>query len=389
MIKLPRWLQLTLVALLVAVGVYLLRPQPVTVEVGLVERQAFFEAIEEQGRTRARNPYTITAPVAGQLLRPTLDAGDAISSGQVVATLAPAPQDPRTTAYAEASIKAAEARLASAEAALQETRSAHERITRQLARRRELFNQNLASAEETELYEQMEVAERNRVQSAEAAVAAAQADIESTQALLLGSSPESNGSGIVEIKAPVDGTIYRIFEDSERVVQAGTPLLEMSNQDSLEVVIDLLTRDAVRVQPGNTVYLADWGGDQTINAIVRTIEPEAYTKVSALGVEEQRVNVIADLVERPEGLGAEYRVEAAIVTWQGNTLTIPTSAIFQRSNGWNTFVIEGNRAELRPIIIASRGRDFTRVLGGIDEGEQVVLYPSDLISEGTSVLLAD
>lgn len=386
MFKIPRWLQVTGIAVLIGIGLYLLRPEPVRVEIGLVVRQAFFEAIEEQGRTRARNPYNITAPVAGQLIRPTLEAGDRVTSGQVVASLAPTPQDPRTTAYAEATIKAAGARLASAEAALQETRSAHERIARSLQRRRELFSQNLASAEETELYEQMEAAERNRVQSAEAAVVAAQAEVESNQALLLGNNPNENSSSVVEIKAAVDGTVYQVFEESERVVQAGTPLLEISNQDSLEVVIDLLTQDAVRVRAGNTVYLADWGGDQTINAIVRNIEPEAFTKVSALGVEEQRVNVIADLVEQPEELGAEYRVEAAIVTWQGNnTLTIPTSAIFQRSDGWNTFVVNGSDVELRSIVIGSRGRDFTRVLGGVEEGEQVVLYPSDLINEGTSV----
>ena len=386
MFKIPRWLQAVLIGVIVVIGVYLLRPQPVIVDVGLVERQPFFEAIEEQGRTRARNPYTITAPVAGLLQRPTLIAGDKVSSGQVVAVLTPTPQDARTTASTEAQITAAEARLASAEAALQETRSAYERITRELARRQELFSQNLASAEETELYEQMEIAERNRVQSAESAVVAARADIEATRALLLGSNAEAGENSIVEIRAPVDGTVYRVFEESERVVQPGTPLMQLSNQDILEVVIDLMTQDAVRVRPGNTVYLADWGGDQTINAVVRYIEPEAFTKISALGVEEQRVNVIADLVNAPEELGAEYRVEAAIVTWQGNdALTIPTSAIFQRSDGWNTFVVNDDEVELRPIVIASRGRDYTRVLGGVEEGEQVVLYPSDLINEGTSV----
>lgn len=386
MLKIPRWLQVVLIAVIVVIAIYLLRPQPVAVNIGTVERQAFFEAIEEQGRTRARNPYTITAPVAGQLQRPSLIAGDTVTSGQVIAVLTPPPQDARTTAYTEANIMAAEARLSSAEAALQETRSAYERVSRELQRRQELFSQNLTSAEETELYEQMEVAERNRVQSAEAAVAAAQADVESTRAMLLGSNPQDNQDGVIEIKAPVDGTVYRVFEESERVVQAGTPLMQISNQDILEVVIDLLTQDAVQVRPGNTVYLADWGGDQTINAVVRYIEPEAFTKISALGVEEQRVNVIADLVDQPEELGAEYRVEAAIVTWQGNNaLTIPTSAIFQRSDGWNTFVVNDDKVELRPIVIASRGRDFTRVLGGVEEGEQVVLYPSDLINEGTTV----
>lgn len=382
MFKVPRWLQFILLLAVVGGGFYLLRPQPVTVQLGAVELRAYYEAIEAQGRTRARNPYTITAPVSGRLLRPTLDEGDQVAAGQVILQLAPLPQDQRTTAYTEANLTAARARLTSAEASLRESRSALDRVGRELARREQIFAQGLASEEELDAYRQMRAAEQARVESAEAAVQAARADIESTQAMLLGN--EADDDALIEIKAPVDGTVYRVIEENERVVQAGTPLLELSNQDSLEVVIDLLTQDAVRVEPGNTVYLADWGGDQTISALVRQVEPQAFTKISALGVEEQRVNVIADLIQRPQELGAEYRVEAAIVTWQGqNVLTIPTSALFQRPTGWYTFVVQDGTAELTPLTIGSRGRDYTRVIAGVQEGDQVVIYPSDLVEDGT------
>ena len=217
---------------------------------------------------------------------------------------------------------------------------------------------------------------------------AAQADIESARSYLLGAGLSNSGDeeSIIEITAPVTGTIYNVLEENERVILAGTALFEISDQDKLEVIVDLLTQDAIKIEAGDTVYITGWGGDQTINGIVRIIEPEAFTKISALGVEEQRVNVIADVLNPPANLGAEYRLEVAIVTWQANqTLTIPTSAIFQRSNGWNTFVVSNNNVAIKSILIGARSRDYTRIIGGIGEGERVILYPSDLIAEGTSV----
>ncbi len=388
MTKMPLWLKLTAAIVVLGVGIFLLRPAPIDVEVGTVEMRPFFEAIEEQGRTRARNPFLITAPVAGRLLRTQLDEGDRVNSGEVIAVIAPTPQDQRSSAFAQANVAAAEARLAVANASLQETMSAYERVNRERERREELFSRSLTSAEETELYRQLSAAEESRVESAHASVLAAEADIESARALLLGVDPEDQISdqAVIEIKAPVSGTVYRVLEENERVIQAGTPLLNISNQDSLEVVVDLLTQDAVKVEAGDTVYISGWGGDRTLNAFVRAIEPEAFTKVSALGVDEQRVNVIIDLIDPPLNLGAEYRVEVAIVTWQANsTLTIPTSAVFQRSSGWHTFAVENNRVELHPVVIGARDRERTRVLGGVSEGDQVILYPSDLINEGSSV----
>lgn len=388
MAKTPRWLQLLMILGVGGLLFVFFRPAAIDVDVGLVESGPFFEAVEAQGRTRAINPYLVAAPIAGRLLRTEFNEGDRVSGGQLLARIAPTPQDQRSLAFAQANLLATQARFTAATAVLEEASSAATRVARELERREELFRNDLASAEETELYRQLATAEQARMRSAEANLRATEADIESARSFLLGVSPDddANEESIIEILAPVTGTIYKVLEENERVIQAGTPLFEISNQDGLEVIADLLTQDAIQVEAGDVVYITGWGGDQTINAVVRYIEPEAFTKVSALGVEEQRVNVIADLIDPPENLGAEYRIEVAIVTWQAvETLTIPSSAIFQRSNGWNTFVVNEGKAEARAILIGSRGRDLTRVIGGISEGERVILYPSDLINEGAVV----
>lgn len=387
--KIPKWLQLlTLVALVGLLLFMLLRPSPISVDIAVIESRPFFEAVEAQGRTRGINPYLVTAPVGGRLLRTELDEGVFVRSGQVIARIAATPQDSRTLAYSRANLTAAQARHAAAQATLDEINSALQRAAQELSRREELFSNKLASAEEVEAYRQLLSAEQARQRSAMARLAAAAAEIDTARSFLLGVNSPGDGDddSIVTVLAPVDGTIYQVFEENERVITPGTLLFEISNRDELEVVADILTQDAIAIEPGDTVYVSGWGGDRTINALVRKIEPEAFTKVSALGVEEQRVNVIIDLINPPPNLGAEYRVTTQIVTWQANeVLTIPSSAIFQRSNGWNTFVVENDTVQARAILIGARGREFTRIIGGVREGEQVILYPSDLISEGAVV----
>lgn len=387
-ITLRRWLQIAAALATLALGFYVLRPSPISVDIGLVESRPFYEAVEAQGRTRAIDPYIVTAPIAGRLLRTDLDVGDRVVTGEVVARIAPTPQDPRTLAFAQANLAAVEARYNAAEAALEEATGALTRANRELARREELFANSLTSAEETGLYRQLAMSEQARTRHAEASLRAAEADIESARSFFLGVGPSDSvdETSIVNISSPVTGTVYSNPEKNERVIPAGTPLLEISNQDNLEAIVDLLTQDAVKVEEGATVYISGWGGDNVINGVVDYIEPEAFTKVSALGVEEQRVNVVIGLLDPPVSLGSEYRIEVSIVTWQANeVLTVPTSAIFQRSNGWNTFVVSDGIVAIEPVIIGQRTRDYTRVIGGLREGDQVVLYPSDLISEGVSV----
>lgn len=384
---LPRWLGILFLLLLVAAVAYLLQPTPVTVDVASIELRPFAETVEEQGRTRAHRPFVVTAPVGGRLLRTELDEGDSVRAGQVIARIAPSPQDQRSIALAEANVASAESLLDAADAALVEARSTLERNRRELQRREQLFQNNLASAEEVETFRQLVAAAEARVVSAQASRRTASAGIESARSYLIGVGAEEHQSeGVVEVRSPSDGTVYAVFEENERVIPAGTPIYEISNQDSLEIVVDLLTQDAVRVEPGDPIRITGWGGDYTIDAVVQYIEPEAFTKISALGVEEQRVNVIGELLTAPDNIGAEYRVEVSIVTWQAqDVLTIPTSAIFQRSNGWNTFVVVDGEAELRPLLIGYRGRDYTQVMDGVEQGETVVIFPSDLINEGTRV----
>lgn len=373
--------------LLIAATIFVLQPQPELVEVARVQRQPFAETVEEQGRTRAHRPYLVTAPIRGRLLRTELDEGDRVSEGQVIARIAPVPQDQRTIALAQANLTTAEARHAAAEASLEEARSSLNRNRTELQRRETLFADSLTSAEEVETYRQLVNAGEARVEAARANLQATASEIESARSYLIGVGGSAQpGTEIVDIHSPSEGTVYRVFEENERVLQAGEPIFQISNRDSLEIVVDLLTQDAVKVEPGDPVRVSGWGGDFTIDAVVQYIEPEAFTKISALGVEEQRVNVIAELLNVPDNIGAEYRVEVAIVTWQGqDVLTIPTSAIFQRSNGWNTFVVEDERTELRALLIGSRGRDYTQVIDGVEEGDTVVVFPSDLINEGTRV----
>jgi len=383
----PRWLGIVLLVALVAAVAFLLQPQPEVVEVALVERRPFAETVEEQGRTRARRPFTVTAPIAGRLLRTELDEGDRVKEGEVIARIAPSPQDQRTVALAEANLAAAEARYEAAGASLEEATSVLARNRGELARREQLFADQLTSAEEVQVFRQLVTAGESRVAAAQANVRAARSEIESARSFLIG--VDSTGHGepeIVEVRSPSDGTVYRVFEENERVIQSGEPIISVSNRDRLEIVVDLLTQEAVRVEPGDPVRVNGWGGDYTIDAVVQYIEPEAFTKISALGVEEQRVNVIAELLTVPDNIGAEYRVEVAIVTWQGqDVLTIPTSAIFQRSDGWNTFVVVDGETELRQLLIGYRGRDHTQVIDGVREGDTVVVFPSDLIDAGTRV----
>jgi HlyD family secretion protein len=188
------------------------------------------------------------------------------------------------------------------------------------------------------------------------------------------------------VRAPTRGVVLRVFEESARPIQAGSPIVEIGAEDGLEIVIDVLTEEAVGIRPGQAVRITEWGDDEVLSGVVEQIEPAAFTRVSALGVEEQRVNVLVTLPAVPEGLGSGYRVEAEIVTWTGSgVLSVPAAALFQVGEGWAAFVISDGRALLRSVEIGRQGRDSVEILQGLDEGEVVVLYPSDQIEDGTRV----
>jgi len=309
-----------------------------------------------------------------------------VTTGQVIAQIALPQEDTRTQAVLEANLMAAQARYEMVSAELMEAEAAYERALREEDRRQLLAEDGLISREERENYRQLSIAAEVRVMSLSASIEAVSAEVESARTQLLGTGSDAQDY-VQNILSPADGTVFRLFERNERVVAAGTPLLSISDQDELEIVIDLLTQDAVRVQSGDRVLISGWGGETVLEAEVSYVEPEAFTKISALGVEEQRVNVIADFIERPQNLGGEYRIEASIVVEElENVSLIPTSAIFQRDNAWYTYVVEQGEAQLRQVEIGMRNQNFAQVLGLLEPGTQVILFPSDLINQGISVI---
>jgi HlyD family secretion protein len=358
------------------------RPPSLPVEVATVDLRPLSVSVEEQGRTRARDPFTITAPLSGRMLRPVLEEGDKVELGQALASITLAAENSRIQAVYQAELAAAQARYQAAEASLLELRSAFERAVGELERREALYLRQIIGLEERAYYQQLAEAAHARLLSGEAILAVAEAELESARARLMGLTPDQ-GHVVEEVVSPVNGTIYQIFERDERVVQAGTPLMSVSNNDQLEMIVDVLTQDAIRVVPGQPVLITGWGGDEVLHAVVRYLEPEAFTKISALGVEEQRVNVIADLLDAPPMLGAGYRINAAIIVWeQEAVLSLPASAVFQRGGRWHVFVVESGRARLRIIEPGMRGREYMEVRSGLTLGDLVVMYPSSALEDG-------
>lgn len=384
-----KWIKWTFAALvaLLLLGALLaaLRPSPLQVDVATVETRPFQVTVNAQGRTRAHQPFVVSAPVAGQLQRSALIEGQRVQQGEVLAQIALAPENPRNEAAIRANLAAAQAREESAQAAIRDAESAANRATREASRRDQLFRQGLIGEEERDSFRQAAEAADAHLLNARAALSAARADIDMARALLVGIDAEFEA--LVAVTSPVDGTVHRVHERSSRVLQAGEALLTLSNEDALELVIDLLTREAVQVNPGDRILISDWGGEQTLQGRVRHIEPEAFTKISALGVEEQRVNVIGELDQRPTSLGAEYRIEAAIVVREESAeLTVPNHALFRRGGAWHTFVISDGVARLREVAVGARGGEYFQVLDGLQAGEQVILFPSDQIADGVAVV---
>jgi HlyD family secretion protein len=358
----------------------------VEVEVAQVARDTVRVVVEEEGRTRVRDRYVVAAPVTGRLARVGVEEGAAVHGGEVLARISSVPEDPRTQNVTRAQVLAAEARRGQVAAQVEEARAQATQAEREVDRRRELAEAGALSREQMEQAELQASTARRQVESAVAALRAADADVEALRASLTGAGVGPTNGGMVEVRAPSDGRVLRVLEESERVVPAGTPLLELGDAGGLVGVVDVLSADAVRIGPGDRVVVVEGGGEGPLRGSVRLVEPAAFTEVSALGVEEQRVNVIVDLLEAPPQLGAGYRVEAAIVVAEGRgVLAVPTSALFQQDGEWRLFRVEGGRARLRPVEIGLRGDDLVQVTGGVEEGDRVVLFPSAEVEDGVRV----
>jgi HlyD family secretion protein len=382
------------VALIVAALVYwTTRPQPVAADVGVARRGQLRVTIDQEGRTRARRRFVVSAPVTGTVQRIALEPGDPVVAGKTeVARILPgaAPLlDSRTRATAEARVKSAAASVGQADAALAQARTALEFAERERNRLARLFEGKAVSARDLEAAQTDAQARRQAVAAAEAAVAAAQHELEVARAAL-GSAAGRAAGPAVSIRAPVSGVVLRRAHESEAVVVAGEPLLEIANISDLEIVADYLSTDAVRIQPGMPAIIDRWGGGEPLRARVRRIEPVGFVKVSALGVEEQRVNVILDLVDpQPawQGLGDGYRVEVRVIEWeQAGVLRVPSSALFRHGEGWAVFALDGDgRAVRRAVEIGRDTGTEAEVLGGLSEGDRVILHPSDRIEDGVVI----
>ena len=389
--KINRRLLLVGAAVMVVLLLFLtLRPSAVEVETATVRRDTLHVDVVAEGKTRVHDRYVVAAPVAGRLRRLDIREGTDIVAGQVVAQLDPAPEDSRAVATLQAQLAAAEARQAGAEAIVMERDEEAAQASREAARQRKLADGQVVRRQSTEEAELAATTAAQAANSARSALTAAEADVTAARSALIGASPRAAGGPSVSVHSPVAGRVLRLIEQSQRVVPAGAPLLEIGNPKGLEVVVDVLSQDGARMAPGDPMYLTDWGGDSTLALRVRLVEPAAFTKISALGVEEQRVNVIGDLINPPPSLGAAFRVEARIVTWTGtDLLTVPTGAMFRGADGWQVFVIEKGKARRRNITVGHRNDAAAEVTAGLTVGEVVIRYPSDLIDDGVRVKAKD
>ncbi|WP_018141918.1 efflux RND transporter periplasmic adaptor subunit [Thioalkalivibrio sp. ALJ7] len=374
--------------------VWALRPQPVPVSITEVHVGAFEETVREEGRTRLRETYTVSAPIAGYLHRVQLEEGDAVGLGDTLFRLEPLPTpalDARSREQARENLAAARSRLQSAEANLENLRAEARFSESEHRRHQELFERGAVSATEVERMETMRDRARSAVRSGEAAVEVARSEVESARLVLdiaSGQMPESE-AGTLAVRSPADGVVLERYRCCEGTIGAGEPVLVVGDLDDLEVQVDLLSMDAVRVVPGMHVRLTDWGRDAPLEATVRRVQPFGFTKISALGVDEQRVPVILDLdsVEaRLAGLAVGYRVEAEFVLWGGDdVLQVPTSALFRDRGEWSVFVVEEGRAQPRPVDVGRRAGFATQILEGLEAGERVVTRPGDRVQAGTRV----
>lgn len=365
----------------------LLRPKPVEVDAGPAVRGPLQVTVDDEGRTRVRNRYMIAAPVNGMLERLRFEEGDRVRLGEWVAQIDPSPLGPRERENALAQLAGARARLDEALAAVSEARGQAEQAEIEAERAVRLAEAGAMSRQEAEQAVLAAQARADQLEAAKARAEQAGYEIEAARGALAGPGPNSTDPGAVTpVLSPASGAVLRIFQESERAVQAGTEILEVGNPNDLELVVDVLSSDAVEVEPGDPIEVLDWGGERTLPARVTRVDPAAFSDVSALGIEEQRVNILGEFLKPTGPLGDEYRVEARIVIWQAaDVLKVPSSALFRLDGGWFVFVIEDGRAKLRGVQTGHRGTEEVEVLGGLRAGELVVLHPDDRIEEDTRV----
>jgi HlyD family secretion protein len=373
-----RAIMLGIAVLVVAAIIYSFLPTPVAVQSATAMRAPLQVIVEEEGETRLEDRYVITSPVAAYAQRIALEVGDAVRAGQPIIQLEPpraAILDSRMQAEAAAREQSARAALGRADVAAQNAVADRQRMEVLLA----------AGAATQQALEQA----TEHLASALAARDAARAELGAARSSLTAARAPSDLAARQVLRAPASGRVISVHRDSEGPVAPGEPLVEVGDTERLKVAVDVLSQDAVRIRPGTPVMLEQWGGETVLRAVVSRIEPHGFTRVSALGVEERRVRVVAELLSPAQhyaGLGAGYRVLARFVVWEEPAvLQVPTAALFRTSDGWAVFVVDGGRAVLRPVSVGQEAGLAVQILAGLDEGEVVVVHAGNDVADGVRV----
>jgi HlyD family secretion protein len=387
------WVLGGLFILLIGFGLW---PKPVPVEVAVAKVGPLRVTVSDEGQTKVRNRYVISSPVAGELRRIIHKPGAGVVAGETTLafldTAGADLLDARTLAQAKARVAATAAAREQAGALDARAQAALGLAKSEAERARTLLERGALARQEADQLLMRETAAAEEARAAQFALQIARYEEEQAQAMLIrGQTPAGGSADPLVLTSPVSGRVLRVYQESQRRVPAGTPLLEVGDIADLEVWIEVLSRDGVRIQPGATVWLEQWGGAEPLRARVRLVEPSAWTKISALGVEEQRVWVIADLVDPVEmrpTLGDAYRVEARIVVWESDrVLQVPAGALFQTGGEWQVYALEGGRAKKRGVKVGRSNGLWTQLLDGVKEGETLLVYPGDRVRDGIRVVV--
>ena len=380
-----------------AVVTWAVMPGAVPIETATVTKGRFVASVDEDGKTRVRERYVVAAPLAGRLGRIRFKVGDQIQVDDAVATITPSPSplmDPRTRREVEERLGAAEANVERAKAVVERASAQSNQAKADLTRTRTLTERGAATAQALERAElAVRLADRD-LRAAEFLDHAAEHELNQMRALLARYGNNTNADEKPEswnIAAPVAGVVLKVTQESETIVQPGAPLLDIGDPRDLEVVVDVLSTDAVEIRPNAAVAIIHWGGPESLAGRVRRIDPAAFTKISTLGVEEQRVNVLIDIVSPAEQwarLGDAYQVDAQIVVFtQDGAIIVPAGALFRRGDSWNVYVVNDGRAQIREVQVLRRSGRFAAIASGLNEGEAVIVYPGDRVASGVRVVL--
>ncbi|AFL52503.1 HlyD family secretion protein [Sinorhizobium fredii] len=385
----------SLLALLIAGIAYALRPQPIQVDLALAETGTLRVTIDEEGETRVRDVYTLHAPLRGQLQRITAEPGDVVKAGDTllaqIEPAAPAFLDVRTEAELQAAVEAARAAYNFAAAELNKAKADLTFAEGERARARMLIERRTISQRSLEDAERAYNVAQANLATAEAGLKVREHELHQARSRLLSRQEirtRSSACECVAVTAPVSGVVLQVMRRSEGVVEAGTPLLDIGDPADLEIVVNLLSEDAVQIRPGQKAIITGWGGED-LKGVVQRIEPFGKTEVSALGIEEQRVDVVLDFADPPErwrSLGHGYRVDVQVILFEGEVLRLPLGALFRQDDEWAVFVAADGQARLRRVAVGQRNSLSVEIREGLRPGQRVILYPSDRIKDGVTIV---